>query len=228
MSETYELDLRHRARVNESIPERHDRFMGAMARFAPPWGLKGLDIPPARDVKPGELSTLVKFRGLAPKGEMSYVKYPLRSEKYLRDNAQYDDQVIIVFKSVVPAERLRELFDEVLPAYIEAFGCYRATVYDSDIRMTDWKRVVELCASTGKDVDGRDGAYRIHPASFWDRELCRRAFGLAPENIVERLQGKAEKVSQLDDGVLLVSNSKIPLPPEEYEKLNARVKPLLT
>jgi hypothetical protein len=227
MIELYELDLRHRAAANEPIPERHDRFMRAMARFAPPWGLKGREIPPARDVKPGELSSLVKFRGLSPKGEMSYVKYPFRGEKYLEDNARFDDQVIIVFDPAVAADRRRELFDEVLPAYVEAFGCYRATLYDSDIRQTDWKGVVEACASTGKDADGRDGAYRIHPASFWDRELCRRAFGVAPEKIVERLHGKVEKVSMLGDGVLLVVDSKIPLQRDEYEKIDARVRPLL-
>jgi len=225
--EIYELDLRHRAATNEPITERHDRFMRAMARYAPPWGLKGLEIPPAREVAPGDLSAVVRLRGLSPMGEMSYVHYPFRSEKYLRDKAQYDDYAIIVFQPAAAADRLRELFDDVLPAYVEAFDCYRATVFDSDIRLADWSRVVELANSTGKDVDGRDGAYRIHPASFWDRELCRRAFGLAPETIVERLQGKVEKVSKLGDGVLLVCDSRIPLPREEYEALDARVRPLL-
>lgn len=226
MSEIYELELRHRAAANEPITPRHDRLMRAMARYAPPWGLKGREIPPAREVKPGELSSLVKFSGLA-KGEMSYVKYPFRGEKYLQDNAQFDDIAILPFDAAGSADRLRELFDEVLPAYVEAFDGYKATVCSSQVRMADWKRVVEQCAATGKDVDGRDGVYRIHPANFWDRELCRRAFGLAPEKIVERLQGKVEGVSRLGEGVLLVAESKIPLPQEGYEKLDARVRPLL-
>ena len=227
MSEFYELDLRHRAAANEPIREGHDKFMQAMARYAPPWGLKGLEIPPARDVAPGDLSALVPLPGLSPKGEMSSVKYPFRGERYLADNARFDDHAIIVFKPAGVAERLRELFDEVLPAYVEAFACYKATLYDSDIRQTDWKHVVELCASTGKDVDGRDGVYRIHSAHFWDRELCGRAFGLAPEKIVESVQGKVEKGLALGDGVLLVCNSGIPLPRYEYEKMQARIKPLL-
>lgn len=225
MSEIYELELRHRAAVNESIPERHDRFMRAMARYAPPWGLKGLKIPPARDVMPGELSSVVRLRGMAPKGEWSYVKYPFRGENYLRDNAQFDDFTVITFDPAAAADRLRELFDEVLPAYIEAFGSYKATVSDSQIRLADWKHVVELCNSTGKDVDGRDGVYRINPANYFDRELCRRAFGLAPESIVGVLQGKVERAALLGDGVLLVAASKIPLPREDYEKLDARARP---
>src|SRR5262245_54982957 len=122
MSKFYELDLRHRAAANESIWERHDKLMEAMARHAPPWGLKGLEIPPVRDVKPGDLSSLVNFRGLSPKGEMSYVKYAFRGEKYLEDNPRFDDHAIIVFKTMGAADRLRELFDEVLPAYVEAFA----------------------------------------------------------------------------------------------------------
>src|SRR5262249_21746864 len=74
--EIYELDLRPRAATNEPITERHDRFMRAMARYAPPWGLKGLEIPPAREVAPGDLSAVVRLRGLSPMGEMSYVHYP--------------------------------------------------------------------------------------------------------------------------------------------------------
>jgi hypothetical protein len=226
MSEIYELELRHRAAAHESIRERHDKIMQAMACHAPPWGLKGLEIPPARDVAPGDLSALVRLRGLSPNGQMSYVNYTFRSEKYLRDHAQFDDIAIIMFRSDA-ADRLPELFYEVLPAYIEAFGCYKGTICDPEIRLADWKRVVELSNSTGKDVDGRDGVYRIHPGNYFDRELCRRAFGLAPEKLVERLQGKVEKVLALGDGVLLVCDSGIPLTREEYKNLDARIRSLL-
>jgi len=225
-SEIYRIELRHRAAANESIREKHDKFMQALARHAPPWGLRGREIPPAPDVAPGNLSAVVTLRGLLATGEMSYVRYALRSERYLRDNAQYDDYAIIAFSSG-GAERLRALFHEVLPAYVEAFDCYRATIHDLDIQMADWKWVVELSNSTGRDVDGRDGVYRIHPGNYFDGELCRRAFGAAPATIIERLQGKVEKVSALGDGVLLACNSAIPLPREEYEKMDARVRSLL-
>src|SRR5262249_56376505 len=150
----------------------------------------------------------------------------LRSERYLRDNAQYDDYAIIAFSSG-GAERLRALFHEVLPAYVEAFDCYRATIHDLDIQMADWKWVVELSNSTGRDVDGRDGVYRIHPGNYFDGELCRRAFGAAPATVIERPQGKVEKGSGLGGGGVLVCNSAIPLPRGGEEKIGAPVRGLL-
>jgi hypothetical protein len=226
-SEIYELELRHRAAVNESIRDRHHKFMQAMARYAPPWGLKGLPIPPARDVAPGDLVAVVTLRGLTANDKWSYLKHTFRSERYLRDTAQFDDIAIIHFKIGAAAHRLRELFDEVLPAYVEAFDCYKATICDPDIRLGDWDRVVQLSNSSGKDVDGRDGVYRIHPANYFDSELCGRAFGLAPEKIIERLQGKVEKVSAFRDGLLLVCDSSIPLSRDEYERMDAGTKSLL-
>src|SRR5262245_2633755 len=93
-SEIYEIALRHRAAANESIREKHDKFMQALARYAPPWGLRGLEIPPAPDVAFDALSAVARLRGLSAMGEVSYVRYAFRSEKYLRDNAQYDDYAI--------------------------------------------------------------------------------------------------------------------------------------
>ena len=202
--------------------------MEVIARYAPPWGLKAADLPPPPEIAPGNLSAIVKLRALSRGGERSYISYKLRNEKYLRDdNAQYDDFVVIRFKAQAAASRLGELFGEVFPAYIEGFDCYRALVADSEVRLADWDRVVELSNSTGKDVDGRDGLYRFHPGNFLDRELCRRAFGLTPEQVAERLKGRIEKAALLKDGVLLVCSSKLPLPREEYERIDAQVRAAL-
>jgi len=227
MSGIYEIELRHRADPHEPIGDRHRKFVEVMARYAPPWGLKGEEIPAVPDIPPGNLSATVKLRVLSPRGERSYISYKFRSEKYLKDNAQYDDFVIVRFKPQAAGARLGELFNDVFPAYIEGFDCYRAGIGDSEVKMADWDRVVELCNSTGKDVDGRDGVHRIHPANYFDRELSRRAFGLTPEKIAERLQGKVEKVSMLGDGVLVICRSKLPLPREEYERIDGEVRALL-
>jgi hypothetical protein len=224
MSAIFELELRHRATPDESITARHERFMRAMARYAAPWGLKGLELPPARDVAPGALSSVVKLRALSPKREMSYIKYVFRGEHYLKDNAQFDDHAILLFEAPALAHRMGELFDEVLPAYVEAFECYKATVCDPEVRLADWQRVVELSRTTGKDPDGRDGVYRIHPANFFDGELCRRAFGLAAEAMVKRLHDKVEKATLLAGGLLLVCSSKLELARAEYEAIDGRVR----
>jgi len=99
-------------------------------------------------------------------------------------------------------------------------------VHNWSITRSDWPQVVELCNSTGKDVNGRDGVYRINAVNYYDRELCQRAFNLSPEQIVERLDGKVESVSLLSDGVMLIYSSKL-LERDELEKIDAKVKALL-
>ena len=45
--------------------------------------------------------------------------------------------------------------------------------------------------------------------NYIDRELCRRSFGLAPEDIVKVLQGRVESVATLLDGVYIVGSSQL-------------------
>lgn len=226
MVDCYEIELRHRARTNESHQDLHRNFMGAMSRYDAPWGYKDREMPKAPEF--GEnLTSVVELRALSGKNRKSYICYLYRSDTHLKDKAQFDDIAFIRFES--QKIDTRDLFQQVFPAYIEAFGCYRAAIASSDfdLRNADWDRVVELCNSSGKDVDGRDGVYRFHPANFFDRELCRRAFDLTPEQIVKRLEGKVEKASMLNDGVLIIYSTKLPATREEYEQIDREIKPLL-
>ncbi|TQV73384.1 hypothetical protein FKG94_16900 [Exilibacterium tricleocarpae] len=219
----YYLDLRHRAKVDEPIQNKHKHFMQTMAEIEAPWGYGGKSVP-AVNVSDMELVAVVELGELSSRGIKSYITYKLRSEKYLRDNAQYDDTVIIEFK---PGDAdLSNFIETVFPRYIEAFDCYRATVGNREIAQDDWGTIVEQCNSQGRDVNGRDGVYRINELNFYDRELCKRAFGLSPEAIVKRLEGKVERVSLFHDGVLLVGSSTL-LSRDELEKLNSTVKALL-
>ena len=64
-----------------------------------------------------------------------------------------------------------------------------------------------------RNVDYRHGVFRIHPVSFFDRQLCERAFGIQPETVASRLTGKVERVGLHEDGVLIVASSRaLPLP----------------
>ena len=146
--------------------------------------------------------------GLTPHlgpGVEAYIAYALRSESYLRDNAQYDDRMIVEFD---PTEvDLAEVAKTVFPQYVEAFGAYRATIVISDeLSLDDWDEICELCR-TGKDVNGRDGVHRINSVNYFDRELCRRAFESSPEDILDRLDGKVETARIVADGVLLIVTS---------------------
>lgn len=223
MGERYELILRHRAAVGESIRDRHRRFTEVLSRFEPPLGYKGHDAPDV-EVSETELVSVVPLRVLSKKGRRSYITYPLRSETYLRDNAQYDDIVVLEFDS--GSVDARALLDTVVPAYVDAFDCYRAQVLDIDVARADWDRVVALCNTTGKDVDGRDGVFRFHAAQYLDRELCRRAFGLAPEKIVKRLDGNVERASLCRDGAYLICDSSLP-GGDACRAIEPKVRPLL-
>lgn len=219
----YYLDLRHRAKVDEPVKEKHGSFMTVMANVDQPWGYNNKPVPDVI-VEDSELVSVVELRELSSRGLKSYITYPLRNDQYLRDEAQYDDNIIIEFK---PKETdLSDFVNNIFPIYIEAFDCYRSSVINREVSRGDWPSIVELTNSTGKNIDGRDGVYRINEINYYDRELCRRAFNLTPEEIVQRLDGKVERVSVFHDGVLLIYSSKL-LPQDGLEKIDSEIKTLL-
>lgn len=219
MKEPYEITFRHRADPNESVASRHATLIKALNEFPPPWGYHPNQAPGVT-VNTAELVSVLQLKELSSRGLRSYISYPLRSRDYLRDDAQFDDVLVIEFK---PAEADLSYFVEtVLPRYIEAFDCYRATVANRAVAREDWSTIVEQVNATGKDVNGRDGVYRINEINFFDRELCRRSFGLKPEQITERLQGQVERVSLFRDGVLLVCSSTL-LSSEDLDKVGDEI-----
>lgn len=209
--------------MNESIEEKHARFKEALLQFDEPWGYKGKVVPDAPDIG-DNLTSVVELAALSSRGSKSYIVYNRRDSDYLKDNAQYDDNVIIEFRS--EAADLRDFVKHVLPTYIETFDCYRASIVNRTVARSDWPSVVELCNSTGKDVNGRDNIYRVNEINFYDRELCKRAFGLSPEKIVQCLDGKIEHVSLFHGGILLVYSSQL-MPVEKLVSIGSEVKALL-
>jgi len=76
-------------------------------------------------------------------------------------------------------------------------------------------------------VDGRNNIYTLHPAHFWDSELCRRALGYGPEEVIDRLTGVCPSVIPLLDGVYIVLNDDPKLTYESYVEMNSAIKPIL-
>ncbi len=216
----YKIELRHRAQPNEAFDEKHKRFIEKISGLDAPWNLDGLE--PLPDIG-SELLVTISLDKVLGKGVTGHLTYMYRSTDYLEDNAQYDDNLFIEFNA--GKINLEEVVN-VFPAYVSAFNCYRATVHNWSITRSDWPKVVEECNNTGKDVNGRDGIYRINAINYFDEELCQRAFGLSPEKIVDRLNGKVESVSLLSDGVFLVYSSQI-IDKSEHEKIDKEIKSLL-
>lgn len=223
MSSKFVLELRHRPKLSDDIKERHKRFVDLQSEVGAPWG-----IPCDGSVTPldmsGELSSIVDLDGVLGLGLKGDIIYQFRGEEYLRDIAQYDDSLAIEFnpKKIDYVNLVKNVF----PILVKAFECYRATIYEKKIARSDWREIVKLSRSTGKDVNGRDGVYRVNAVNFYDNELCRRAFGLSPDQVIHRLRGKVEHVSLLLDGVLLIISSAI-LENDKLANIDSEVKTML-
>lgn len=216
----FEFEFRHRSTPNESLNDRHANFINVISKLNIPWNLKELKALP--DIG-SDLTLTLSLSGVLGKGINGKLVYIYKGYEYLQDNAQYDDNIFIEFNlNKVDVETIINIFK----VYIVAFDCYRASVNNIDVSSEDWDGIVEECNSTGKDVNGRDGIYRINAINFFDRELCLRAFNLSPEQIIERLEGDVESVSLLHDGVLLIDRSNF-LESDEFEKIDSKIRSLL-
>lgn len=217
----HKLEFRHRPKFSESIEKRHKNFLEKLSGLGTPWDLDGaLELP---DIE-GELVVSVPLDKWLPKGVKGRISYALRNEKYLEDDAQFDDSLFVEFSNA--KVDYSDLLKRIFPAYADAFGAYRAALHDWSVTRSDWPAVVAACDATKKDVNGRDGIFRINAANYFDKELCLRAFGKNPQQVVSCLQGHVEEVSELAGGALIVV-SYTPLSTSEITTAGERLKELL-
>ncbi|MBR8657423.1 hypothetical protein KDH83_29315 [Achromobacter sp. Marseille-Q0513] len=216
-----------------SIEQRHARVMDGMSRFGIPLGFKGLDLPIAPDCGDGTIATYgVKFsiKGLKFVGDYRY-----RGERYLYDDRGYmDEHVRYGFKVSNREINYSYVINNQVPQVVEAFEPYRTCVYYDSYAFKYQGRSFEdnptyfnLHENKSIDVDGRNNIYTLHPAQFWDAELCERALGYGPDEVIARLQGKVQDVRRLTNGVYLVLNDDPKLTYEDFVKMNEQIKPIL-
>lgn len=214
------IELRHRAKSNESYEDFHTNFLMAISELDSPWNLK--DLEPIKSIG-SELLVTLSLNNILGKKFKGRITYMYRNQNYLEDNAQYDDNIFIEFN---PGKVDYNEMVKILISYVSAFECYRATIHNWAITKSDWPQVTEYCNTTGKDINGRDGVYRINAINYFDRELCMRAFGLSPEEIINKLNGKVENIFFLNDGVFLIYKSN-PLNREGHERVDNTIRLLL-
>lgn len=217
----YKLEFRHRPDFSESIEDRHNNFLSAVSDLGIPWGLNdSLKILPIGS----ELVTSVSLDKLLPVGVKGRISYALRDQKYLEDDAQFDDALFIEFTA--SKVDYSDLLKVVFPRYIKAFGSYRSALHDWSVTRSDWPLVVEACEATKKDVNGRDGVFRINAANYFDKELCFRAFGKEPRELVDLIRDYVEEVREFEEGVLIVISYN-PLSVDELLSAGHRLKSLV-
>lgn len=223
MTETYTLNVRHRPNVNDGIGERHNRYLQNQIGIGQPWELSpGPENQfKEKDIGPGNISSNLMMGRRMGKGVSGSLSYSCRVESYLDDNASKDDSIILKFKlRSVDYEKL-VLTD--FPYFIEAFESYTAEIVVRGFTRHEFEERQHFSNTIG---NLREAVFRIAPVSFYDRLLCQRAFKLTPEEIVEKLQDKVEKVYCHCDGVVIIFSSK-PVSAEVYLSVNEKIKSLL-
>ncbi|MCL1622084.1 hypothetical protein ABXT21_02160 [Ralstonia sp. SM1864_UCD524_TZ4] len=240
-----ELWVFSRANERESVEEKHSEFSTAMSSLESPLGWFGLGLPAAPEFGESSYAAFgVKYpiRGLKFVG--TYVnRLGLKSGE---DSARADDFVRLGFK--VPGKVLdyRAVLRDHFPRVIEAFRGYRAfcnfdqylsayyggfhaseTGFDAFGNLIERNETYNRLRREGVEVDGRRNIYALRPAQYWDTELCQRALGYGPEEVVTRLAGKVPKVEKLGDGVYVVFNDDPAMSYDDFLSLNERYKAIL-
>jgi len=202
------LNIRHRPTMDETIEACFERFVGVMRQVQVPWGVvpgKELTLPPVG----AGLSTTTQLRNKLGTGITGRATFSYRAQANLRDVASHDDSLVVEFDA--RKKDWRDLVCIALPSYVHAMCAYVGSVYRWEESSDEWEKSSAISRSTGKDIDGRDGFFRIGPLSFMDRELCRRGCnGMTPEQIVVKLTGTVPDVRLFEDGVLIVAADHFP------------------
>jgi len=124
------------------------------------------------------------------------------------DHGMFDDVLTVCIPESVGTYRI--FVEELFRPVASAFEVYRAGIYpDEDLDLDDFDQIADLSQRTGKDVDGRDGVFRVTPANAFDDQLCQRAFGLNPENVVRRVAPHAQFADVIDGRAFFVVTSRI-------------------
>jgi hypothetical protein len=218
------FDIRHRYDATEDHEALYRKAMEKLSEIAPPWGLKGIEIKPFPPMKDLPSNGVSYTREVGAPFKMFSVGFQNRRRKIApKDHAMHDDMLIGDFNMNHKAVDHSYLVKTVFPCYVEAMGAYCAVIDKYDV-------LRELQEKNGLNREGPEDSRHvvdaIFNANYWDRELCRRAFGLTPEEVVDRLQGHVAETRILLDGVLVIySHERIP--DDQLALIDGKLRPLL-
>lgn len=242
-SSEIEIYIRYRASSNESIESRHNKFISNMSSINPPLGFKGLDLPSAPNCGDG-LNASFNVKGLV-KGLKFIGNYKFRNDKFLsEDSGKYDDHIKYGFKSSNKNINYSKILKDELPNIIVAYEAYKAFVsygyyplhyisggdngYDDNGYPIETNEIYNKLRKNPKiQINGRNNIFTLHPAQYWDNELCLKALGYGPDEVIKRLGYKVIKAERLMDGVYLVLNDDPNITYEQFVEMNEKYKPIL-
>jgi len=200
-----EARFRRSASVGESVAELNNALLRELSE------IKGLWLEPKSiedvyfDAGTGE-SAASNLSSCLDKDIKGAISYASRLPASIVDKAISDDSIIFKFDS--DNIDLKWFSYEVFPKIVKIFSAYRAAVItDLDQDLDDFEEIVQESQRTGRDVDGRDSVFRIHPVNYFDEMMCKRAFGISTNEVKARINDLVEQVELTREGVLLVVNT---------------------
>lgn len=155
-----------------------------------------------------ELVAIANLRKILGKGMRGDLVYQYRRD--FTDSASQDDYIYIEFSTDnVDYQYMTRV---VLPTYVESFSAYYAAISDDNFILMDFEEASRL------KINLRNSVYRIPPACFLDERLCRGTFNLPPAALAKKLDGKVERVKEVNNGVMITLSSS-PLPTPQMDSL---------
>jgi hypothetical protein len=236
-----------RSRMDKIVLARHALIVARLQKLDGPFGLMGIE-PPA------PLFTDGGYWGMPRRedtGVMTNGWYAFRGNRVFTEKAVDDDNLNYKFYAHDKRIDYKRLIHDDFRQAIMAFEGYRAVWYfegydraylggyaysaeysgpptdDDGLPVADNEEYNQLCADKAVDVDGRNNIFTLHPAQYWDAELCQLALGYGPDEVIKRLQGQAPRAERLGDGVYLVLNDDPKMSFDDFLGMNELYKRLL-
>jgi hypothetical protein len=218
-----EARFRRRAQVGESVPDLVRALLASLSGIEGLWKEGAPTGDAIFDAGQGE-SAAVDLSPCLVRGLRGAVSYASRVPGAVVDKAIADDVLVLQIDN--EAMDFQSLCRQTFARLVEAFLPYRAAVItDLDLDLDDFESIAQEAQRTGRDVDGRDTVYRIHPVNYFDDLMCVRAFGVDAAELVARLQGKIEFAQSICSGALLVVVAEA-VQGEQLASLDSRVREL--
>ena len=231
MPNEYTVNVRHRFNFAETPDLLYDKAYEVLSSLMPPWGLHGIVKKPLPQVKSNFMTGVSYTREVGRPVKSYSLGFQNRAHsKPPADLPMYDDVLLVVVrpKQLTP-ELVSSLLREALPRFVEAMRPYWMALEEDGLGVEDAReKLPEGGTKERVDfVDPRRGVNRIWPANYWDGELCRRAFNLTPEQVVQRLSSHVAEVRTINAGVLVIDSFDIPSD-DAIRQIDARLRPLLS
>lgn len=202
-----DVQMRRRGRLDEPIPTLNARLVEQFIAVPGFWGegKTAADAP----LSEGEAASSLDLRKSLRDGLSGQAIYIARFPGYLsKDVARADDTMHVRLNT--DKIDYAAFCTETLPQLIAIFGSYRGYVEtDAKVRAADWETVRQQSRKTGRNIDGRDGIFRIWPVCWFDDVLSRRAFGIDAQEAIRRVAPECERAELVAGCAFLIVTSAI-------------------